>query len=362
MMNTSSEVGLAEISAILDRIPEPVIVIDPEDRIVMANSASSDWYGSELKGYSLYAVFRQPEALECIRLARSMKAEFKTKIFMADVEVNRSFELCAGAISASGPRQNSVVVSLRDVSKFEELDQLRREFVANVSHELRSPLTCFSGIIETLQGNSWKDEETRDKFLGLMETETRRMTRLVSDLLSLSRVETEERIRPTEEVDMVATVRDSIESMAPLARTLETRINFSTTNECILVPGDRSQLAQVANNLIENALKYGGRDSEISMNCRVLDSVSGFDGKVAEFEVQDRGEGIEDHHIPRLTERFYRVDKNRSRSVEGTGLGLAIVKHIVNRHRGRMVITSEVGSGSQFAVRLPALDEAPAGA
>ena len=161
---------------------------------------------------------------------------------------------------------------------------------------------------------------------------------------------------------MVATVRDSIESMAPLARTLETRINFSTTNECILVPGDRSQLAQVANNLIENALKYGGRDSEISMNCRVLDSVSGFDGKVAEFEVQDRGEGIEDHHIPRLTERFYRVDKNRSRSVEGTGLGLAIVKHIVNRHRGRMVITSEVGSGSQFAVRLPALDEAPAGA
>ena len=127
-----------------------------------------------------------------------MKAEFKTKIFMADVEVNRSFELCAGAISASGPRQNSVVVSLRDVSKFEELDQLRREFVANVSHELRSPLTCFSGIIETLQGNSWKDEETRDKFLGLMETETRRMTRLVSDLLSLSRVETEERIRPTE--------------------------------------------------------------------------------------------------------------------------------------------------------------------
>ena len=351
---------MAEARAVvelLDRIPDPVFVVGDDERVLLANTAASNWYGNDLTGQLIYAVFRQPEALECIRLARQFQTGFETRIFVIRNEITTWFEISAGSIFASDLGVEGVVIHLKDVSKHHDLDQLRREFVANVSHELRSPLTSFSGIIETLKGQTWDDGETREKFLGLMESETRRMTRLVNDLLSLSKVETEERVRPTNEVDIVAIIRNSMDSALNMASSLGTKMTLNSSSESIRVPGDRFQLAQVANNLIENALKYGKRDSEIVLSCNLLRSAPGFEGAVAEFEVRDQSDGIEEFHILRLTERFYRVDKQRSRAVDGTGLGLAIVKHIVNRHRGKMAISSEIGVGSRFAVFLPACEE-----
>lgn len=341
----------------MDLIPDPVLVIGSEERVLIANDSASRWYGKDLTDQLIYAVFRQPEALDCIRRARSLQSEFKTRIFFIKNEITTWFELRTGPVAAPELGIEGVAIHLKDVSEFDDLDQLRREFVANVSHELRSPLTSLSGIIETLRGRTWDDGEAREKFLGLMESETRRMTLLVNDLLSLSKVETEERIRPTDRVNLVAAVRDTLDSVLPLARSLGITMKLNASDDRILVRGDQFQLVQLANNLIENALKYGKRGTEVGLTCSLHDSVLGFDGLVAEFEVRDRGDGIEEFHIPRLTERFYRVDKHRSRAVEGTGLGLAIVKHIVNRHRGRISISSEVGVGSRFSVFLPACGE-----
>lgn len=348
---------LRAIAGLLDLIPDPILVVGIDERVLIANESASRWYGKDLTDQLIYAVFRQPEALDCITRARVLRSEIKTRIFFITNEITTWFELRAGPVAAPELGIEGVAIHLKDVSEFDDLDQLRREFVANVSHELRSPLTSLSGIIETLRGRTWDDGETRERFLGLMESETRRMTRLVNDLLSLSKVEAEERIQPTDRVNLVATVKDTLNSALPLARSLGIAMKFSAANDRILVRGDRFQLAQVANNLIENALKYGKRRTEVVLTCGLRDSVLGFDGKVAELEIRDQGDGIEEHHIPRLTERFYRVDKHRSRTVEGTGLGLAIVKHIVNRHRGRIAISSEVGVGSRFSVLLPACSE-----
>ena len=350
-------VELQKIAGLLDFIPDPVLVVGSEEHILIANESASRWYGKDLTDQLIYAVFRQPEALDCIRRARDLQSEVKTRIFFINNEITTWFELRACPVAAPELGIEGVAIHLKDVSEFDELDQLRREFVANVSHELRSPLTSLSGVIETLRGRTWDDGEARERFLALMESEARRMTRLVNDLLSLSKVETEERIQPTDRVNLVATVRDTVNSALPLARSLGITMKFNSANDRILVRGDRFQLVQVANNLIENALKYGKRGTEVVLTCSLHDSVLGFEGMVAEFEVQDQGDGIEEFHIPRLTERFYRVDKHRSRTVEGTGLGLAIVKHIVNRHRGRISISSEVGVGSRFSVFLPACSE-----
>ena len=340
-----------------DQVPEPVFVVEDGGSILVANSAASEWYGMEMTGQPLYAVFRQPEAMECIGDARRLQSASKTRVTTVKDGQSTAVELTAGPVSASRLGIEGIVISLRDISEFENLDRRRSEFVANVSHELRSPLTSFAGILEILQAEAWDDDKTRTKFLRIMEAETRRMTCLVNDLLSLSKVETEELVRPTSPVDIVATVEDAVQSAMPHARSRGTALMLNASRRRILALGDRLQLAQVVHNLVENALKYGRANSEAILDCHLLDSAPGFPGRVVNITVKDRGDGIEAYHIPRLTERFYRVDRHRSRDVEGSGLGLAIVKHIVNRHRGRIEIASQLGHGSQFSVLLPAFEE-----
>ncbi len=348
---------LEEVEELLDQVPEPVFVVEDGGSVLVANSAASEWYGMEMTGQPLYAVFRQPEVLECIGDARRLQSESKTRVTTVKDGQSTEIELTAGPVAASRLGIEGIVISLRDMSVFEHLDRRRSEFVANVSHELRSPLTTFSGILEILKAEAWDDDETRTKFLRIMGAETRRMTCLVNDLLSLSKVETEELVRPTIPVDIVETVEEAVQSAMPLARSRGTELLLDTSHRRILALGDRLQLAQVVHNLIENALKYGRVNSEAIVACDLLDSAPGFTGRVVNITVKDRGDGIEAYHIPRLTERFYRVDKHRSRDVEGSGLGLAIVKHIVNRHRGSIKITSQLGHGSQFSVLLPAYEE-----
>ena len=302
---------------------------------------------------SFFALTRQPEALECIRRAQADRGGAETRIQVSDGEIDSIFKFTASPVQLPNVNVAGFVISMTDVSHVDDAEQIRKEFIANVSHELRSPLTTLSGFIETLKGEAGIDPTTRSRFLKIMANEASRMEHLVSDLLSLSKLEADERIRPKGGVDVCDVVRDTIAALRPLASRSNSKIKFSRDENSLVVSGDRGQLTQVFHNLIDNALKYGGENGTVKINCSIQPSAVGYPEPVACVEVIDQGDGIDAFHLPRLTERFYRVDKHRSREVGGTGLGLAIVKHIVSRHRGRIVIASELGVGSRFSVIFP---------
>jgi two-component system phosphate regulon sensor histidine kinase PhoR len=247
----------------------------------------------------------------------------------------------------------NTLVSFQDVTHMEQAGQMRRDFVANVSHELRTPLTALIGFIETLRGAASKDADARARFLEIMDAEAGRMNRLVGDLLSLSRVESQERVRPRERVNLSELLTSVLDPLKPLGEENEVAFSVDLPAEPVIVIGDSDQLRQVFTNLAENAIKYGGSGGVL----RVVLSVSERDPALrlpgARVQVIDKGPGIDPLHLPRLTERFYRADSHRSRMLGGTGLGLAIVKHIVNRHRGRLRVESELGQGATFTVILP---------
>jgi two-component system phosphate regulon sensor histidine kinase PhoR len=251
-------------------------------------------------------------------------------------------------VTVSGQGLGLVLLVFRDVTEEEKAGAMRRDFVANVSHELRTPLTALMGFIETLKHAAKDDPKAREMFLGIMEHEAGRMNRLVRDLLQLSRVEAEERVRPKDEVELRSLLDGVISSLSGLAEREGDRVEL--TGDAFTVPGDGDQLVQVFTNLIENALKYGKTGQVVRVTLAPEDTVR---GPAVRVEVADEGEGIDPVHLPRLTERFYRVDSHRSREMGGTGLGLAIVKHIVSRHRGFLRIESEPGEGSRFSVILP---------
>ena len=230
---------------------------------------------------------------------------------------------------------------------------MRRDFVANVSHELRTPLTALMGFIETLSGPAKDDPEARARFLGIMSGEAERMNRLVGDLLSLSRVEAEERVRPTQAVNLTDVLQTALRNLNPLAVDNDVTLTPVFGTEPMPLRGDADQLLQVFTNLIENAIKYGGEGKNVEITAEIQQHDSALRGPSARITVTDQGPGIDPVHLPRLTERFYRADNHRSRTLGGTGLGHAIVKHILNRHRGRLKITSTPGEGASFCVILP---------
>jgi len=226
---------------------------------------------------------------------------------------------------------------------------MRADFVANVSHELRTPLSSLLGFVETLRGPARDDAEARDNFLGIMHEQAERMTRLIEDLLSLSRIEMDEHSRPDTPVDMHRVLAKVEDMLTMKARDRHMAIRITAPDAPAAVPGDEDQLTQVFQNLIDNAIKYGGENTPVEI---VVDQP---DATQVSITVIDHGAGIPREHLPRLTERFYRVDAARSRQLGGTGLGLAIVKHIIARHRGQLDITSAEGEGSSFTVTLPAV-------
>jgi two-component system phosphate regulon sensor histidine kinase PhoR len=223
---------------------------------------------------------------------------------------------------------------------------MRTDFVANASHELRTPLASLRGFIETLQGPARNDPRAQEKFLGIMQEQVTRMSRLVDDLMSLSRLELKAKVTPDDAVDLVPLIGSVCDALAPLAADVGVEIKRIVPEGPVNVSGDSDELTQVFENLIENACKYGQEGKKVEVR------LSAVKGQPVEVSIQDYGPGIPEEHVPRLTERFYRVNVESSRSKKGTGLGLAIVKHILTRHRARLVIRSEVGKGSTFTVRF----------
>ncbi len=341
------------IDALLDAVPDPMVHIDASGAIAHANDAALTVLGTWILGRSHDAALRQPSLLDAVGVVQAGEPTAEARYERSEQTGVTEYKVRITAVQADGTR--SLLLHFTDITHLREAEEMRRDFVANVSHELRTPLTAVMGFIETLRGPAKDDPGAKDRFLGIMGEEARRMNRLVSDLLSLSRVESEERMRPSEALNVAEVLQATKASLKPRADDSGNKILLDLQTEETTATGDRDQLLQVFLNLTENALKYGGPDKPVTLRLSRGEGRGAMKGPVLKIDVLDQGEGIDSLHLPRLTERFYRIDAHRSREMGGTGLGLAIVKHIVNRHRGRLKITSEKGQGSTFSVILPAV-------
>jgi len=340
------------LRSILNTLLHPVMLVDDRRRITLLNTAAVEQFGHRLEGQDFVHVIRDSEALDCVERVLSGRASAEV-VIQSTLPVRKTLKISAVRPERVEDLNFHAVVTVIDISHVFEAEQMRSDFVANVSHELRSPLTSLTGIIETLKESAKNDEAARQKFLEIMGREASRMNRLIGDLLSLSKVEVKAHVRPAGLVDLSKLMEQVVTTFMSSSKSNPPDIQIETSGLLAPVPGDGDELTQVFHNLIENALKYGADGAPVTIRIGVPDHAPGFRGKVVSVSVSDQGGGIAPHHIPRLTERFYRIDEGRSREQGGTGLGLAIVKHIVNRHLGRLHIESQIGVGSTFTVHLP---------
>jgi two-component system, OmpR family, phosphate regulon sensor histidine kinase PhoR len=349
----------ALLPEVLDALPDPVIMVDGRKVVTFANrSARTAWPGLTDQTPISFTL-RTPDLIDAIdRVIGRQEAVAKGTI-TERLPVERYFEFDAVGLSASAqasPRTApAVMIVFRDLTEARRLEAMRVDFVANASHELRTPLASLLGFIETLQGPARNDPTAQSRFLSIMREQGRRMARLIDDLLSLSRVEMSEHRRPVDPVDMGAIVRQTVDTLRPLAEERQVTIETMLPSGPLTVTGDHDELMRVAENLIENAIKYGQAGKRIEVRLETGGKDAG-EPCESHLSIRDFGPGIPPEHLPRLTERFYRVDASMSRETGGTGLGLAIVKHIINRHRGRLAIESELGTGSTFHVYLALRD------
>ena len=332
-------------------IDEASLLLDTQSIVVQANEKALMLLGNHIIGYPIDRFLRHPDFAEAVRLAHEEKRQTSLDYTMMD-QVRRSFTLRIGRFD-----EDHVLLIIFDSTMGLSVDRIRSEFVANVSHELRSPLTALVGFIETLQDGAINDGESSDHFLAIMRNEAGRMQRLIDDLLSLSRVEAEEHRPPDDAVDLEALLDELTSSMRDAALKSGKSLTISVADELVdshlFVRGARDELRQVFQNLVENAMRYGTPETNIGIKVNLGRLASGQSREnLLRVQIINQGDTIAPEHLARLTERFYRIDKGRSRQVGGTGLGLAIVKHIVNRHRGRLRISSEQGE-TTVSVTLP---------
>lgn len=332
---------------VFERLPDPLLLLDEKGRAAFANAAMRGVIGAQFERKPLSVLLRVPAIQQAVDEAGpgSPPAEVE---FSTHVPFERHFQAYVSR-SATAP---FTVVLLHDLTAIKRTERMRADFVANASHELRTPLAAVSGFIDTLRGHARDDAAAREQFLGIMSVEAARMRRLIEDLLSLTRIELNEHVPPQHLVDLEQVVRSAAAALLPLAQAENIRIEITAEPHLPKVLGEPDELTQLFQNLMHNAVKYGRPNGHV----RVSLACAGSQLRIA---VRDDGEGIPRDAIPRLTERFYRVDVKRSREKGGTGLGLAIVKHIVNRHNGRLSIESEAGKGSAFTVSLPVVADAP---
>ena len=360
------------IRSVLSVFPEPILLINDEGRVALANAAAETFLRASPEGLLLTSVLREPAILTAIEDIRAGQPEHSVD-FNPPGAVERNWRAFIAPVD--GVEEGLVAVVLRDLTSERRLERMRADFIASASHELRTPLASLQGFIETLRGHARDDPAAQERFLEIMQDQAERMGRLVDDLLSLSRIELNEHVPPHGETNLKDAAADVLDGLAPVAKAAGMRLHLRLAEGIEpppLVVGDRDEIIQVVQNLVDNAIKYGGdrgivdvaigRGAPEPLKAKsgacayrtgdVVGQIAARDGLTAEdffyVRIRDDGEGIARSNLPRLTERFYRVDVERSRQRGGTGLGLAIVKHILNRHHGGLQVESIVGEGSVF--------------
>jgi len=353
---TVAERGGDPLRAVVAGLPDPVIALDREGRVLALNEQARTLAPALRQGGPVSLALRMPELTEAIGRALA-RGEDQRVQYSERGQLDRWFETIVMPVKRDPglSKPDLVLMTFHDLTPLRRVEEMRADFVANASHELRTPLAALSGFIETLQGSARDDTKARERFLAIMQEQARRMARLIDDLLSLSRIELNAHRRPDTRVDLVPIVRQVVDSLETLARDRGVAVNVEAGN-ALTAPGDRDELVRIFENLVENALKYGAPGKRVDI--KIASGLSADAEPEAQVSVRDYGPGIAPEHLPRLTERFYRVDVKESRAQGGTGLGLALVKHILNRHRGRLTIESAPGAGATFTVHLPTVGTA----
>jgi two-component system phosphate regulon sensor histidine kinase PhoR len=347
---------------VVDAVPEPLLLLTRDGRIAGANRAARGLLGAEIAGRDLAEALRHPQILEAAGAVLAGGAARAVEVTLGQ-PLQRSLVARIAPLPAPAPDGACAILMLSDLTAVRQAERMRADFIANVSHELRTPLASIIGFIETVKGPARDDAPARQRFLEIMEQQAQRMARLVADLLSLARIEQNEHTQPTgrlEVAPVLATVKATLE-LAAKRRDMTIALDLAADLPDVI--GDPDELAQVFQNLIDNAIKYGRSGTAVTVRAWPTDEpppafprTAGVRPRALAVSVIDTGAGIAREHLPRLTERFYRVDVARSRDAGGTGLGLAIVKHIVSRHRGALTVDSEAGKGSMFTIYLPIFD------
>jgi two-component system phosphate regulon sensor histidine kinase PhoR len=342
-------------SAVLSGMVEGVVAVDANERVIHMNEPAGQITGTdprEALGRPFASVTRMREIVELLRETLASGVERTRETLLPAPDGQRVLEIHSAPIRGSGSSGSGAIVVLHDVTELRRLEGVRRDFVANVSHELKTPLTVVRGIVETLLEDPAMDEETRRRFLGKVHVQAERLSSIVSDLLTLARIESQDPAAGRERMDLRDPVRESVRALAPAAESRGVHLSAAVSDQPVFVRGDRSSLRLVIDNLLDNAVKYTPRGGGVALRLAV-------DSGAAEVEVRDTGIGIDPMHGDRIFERFYRVDRGRSRELGGTGLGLSIVRNAVEAHGGHVEYESEPGRGSTFRFRIP-LDR-PAG-
>ncbi|MGA9457252.1 MAG: ATP-binding protein [Pseudolabrys sp.] len=341
------------IEQLIDGLPEAAIVLDREGRVIAFNEMAISIAPALRRGEPALIALRMPELVDAIR--RAIRRHEPQRVeFFERVPLDRWFEAFVTPVTltlGAGGTADILVMTFNDLTPLRRVEEMRADFIANASHELRTPLAALLGFIETLQGPAKDDPVARDKFLGIMQGQATRMARLIDDLLSLSRIELNAHLQPSTPVDLAPIVRQVVDGLQMLARDRGVEIKVALSPDTLTVLGDRDELIRALENLIENALKYGAAGKRVDVTVGRAQTRAGL--PEAHVSVRDYGPGISPEHLPRLTERFYRVDVADSRAQGGTGLGLALVKHVLNRHGGRLTIESTPGAGATFTMHIP---------
>ncbi len=341
------------VQDVLEALADPVVMVDARRQVVAANAAAHAVWPTRLVGRNIALSIRHPDVLDALDEVLHGVASRDVEVTLGGA-ISTTYQVRVARLSVSArANEPNALIAFHDLTSARRAERMREDFVANVSHELRSPLTALLGFIETLRGPARNDPAARMRFLELMTGEAKRMARLIEDLLSLSRVEAEEHVPPQGSVDLTGLLREIAANLDLQAAMRNMRIEVTCAQALPPALGERDELTLVFRNLLDNAIHYGNAGSTITVSIEAVGRVPEIGGPGIAVAVRDRGEGIAPEHIPRLTERFYRIDKGRSRQMGGTGLGLAIVKHIVSHHRGQLSVRSTPGEGSVFEVTLP---------
>ena len=343
----------AAVFAFADALPDPCFVLDRRSVVAHANAAAQRQFPNVSNGNPITFSLRNPELVQAIDLA--MRGGTVRSIELHETVPSETWDkVVVSPLRQPGrdwleDEDRQLVVTFQSLTELKRVDALRSDFIANASHELRTPLASLLSFIDTLLGPAAKDAAAREKFLGIMRGQAERMSKLIDDLLSLSRIEMHQHVRPTGSVDLSSLLREVREGLQTQAKAADLEVVLSLPEAPVTVTGDRGQLYEVFENLVDNAIKYGADGKRVEVTLTRVERA----GMHAQVSVVDHGPGVEPEHVPRMTERFYRIDAETSRKKKGTGLGLAIVKHIIQRHRGQMSIKSKPGEGLRVDVLLP---------